>query len=80
VVAHYINADWELEKRIIGLRLIDVSHNAENIVERITSILIDYELTDKVFSITLDNAATTTRAIRQLNPILFGYVGSLFLH
>jgi hypothetical protein len=77
VVAHYMNADWELEKRVIGLRLIDVSYNAENIAERITSVLADYGLTDKVFSVILDNAAANTRAIGQLNPILFGYVGSL---
>ena len=25
VVAHYVNADWVLEKRVIGMRLIDVS-------------------------------------------------------
>ena len=61
-------ADWQLEKRIIDLRLIDVSHNAENVV--------DFGLIDKVFSIILDNAA----AINLLNHILSGYVGSLFLH
>jgi hypothetical protein len=27
VVAHYINLDWQLEKRFLGLVLIDVSHN-----------------------------------------------------
>jgi hypothetical protein len=53
-----------------------VSHNAECI----TSILPDFGLTDKIFSITLDNAATNTKAINQLNPILSSYVGSLFLH
>jgi hypothetical protein len=47
VIAHYVNVDWQLEKRVIGLRLIDVSHNAENIVERITSIFADFGLTDK---------------------------------
>ena len=80
VVAHYVNVDWQLEKRTIGLRLIDVSHNAENIAERITSVLADYELTDKVFSVTLDNADANTRSINQLNHVLSGYVGSLFLH
>jgi hypothetical protein len=80
VVANYVNVDRQLEKRIIGLKLIDVSHNAENIVERITSVLADFRLTDKIFSVTLDNAAANTRAINQLNPILSGYVGSLFLH
>ena len=27
VVVHYINSDWQLEKRVLGLVLIDVSHN-----------------------------------------------------
>jgi hypothetical protein len=27
VVAHYINFDWQLEKRVFGLRLINCSHN-----------------------------------------------------
>ena len=27
VVANYINSDWQLEKRVLGLVLIDVSHN-----------------------------------------------------
>jgi hypothetical protein len=27
VVARYINSDWQLEKRVFGLRLINCSHN-----------------------------------------------------
>jgi hypothetical protein len=70
VVAHYVNIDWQLEKRITGLRLIDLSYNAKNIAERITSVLADFGLTDKIFSVTLNNAVANTRAINQLNPIL----------
>jgi hypothetical protein len=80
MVAHYMNADWQLEKRIIGLGLVGVSHNAKNIVERIACVVVDFGLTNKVFSVTLDNAATNTRAISQPNPILYGCVASLFLH
>ena len=29
VVSHYMNADWELQKKIIGLRLIEVKHIGE---------------------------------------------------
>ena len=46
----------------------------------IASVIADYGLTDKIFAVTLDNAAANTRAINQLNPVLSGYVGSLFLH
>jgi ubiquinone/menaquinone biosynthesis C-methylase UbiE len=45
------------------LRLIDVSHSSENIAEHIKSILEEYDLTNKVFSITLDNASTKSKAM-----------------
>jgi hypothetical protein len=51
IVVVYYDVDWQLKKRIIGLRLIDVSHNAKNITERIASVLADFGLTDKIFSV-----------------------------
>ena len=57
-----------------------MSHNAENIAEHIASVVADYGLTDKIFSVILDNAVANTRAINQLNPIVSGYVDRLFLH
>jgi hypothetical protein len=35
VVAHYVNADWDLQKKVIGLRLIEVKHTGENIAEKL---------------------------------------------
>ena len=29
VVAHYVNTDWELQKRVIGLRLIEDKYSSE---------------------------------------------------
>ena len=40
-VANYVFADWELEKRVTELRLIDVSHSGINIVERIEFVVYD---------------------------------------
>jgi hypothetical protein len=42
VVAHYVNADWVLEKRVIGMRLIDVSHNGANIADRVKTVIVDW--------------------------------------
>ncbi|WVZ90206.1 hypothetical protein U9M48_036529 [Paspalum notatum var. saurae] len=61
VVAHFVNSDWQLEKRIRAMRLIDVSHSGVNISERINAVVQEYALTDKVFSITLDNASANTK-------------------
>ena len=60
VVAHFVNSDWQLEKRILAMRLIDCSHSGNNIAERIYAVVQEYELSDKVFSITLDNASANT--------------------
>ena len=69
IIAHYVNADWELQKKVIGLRLIDVKHTGENIAERIAAVVDVFGLTDKVFSITLDNASSNFKAMNELTPL-----------
>ena len=86
-----LTGNWK--KRIIGFRLIDESHSGDNIAERVSAVLDDYGLTAKVFSVTLYNASSNTKAIatlapelssyvvtvESLAPRLSGYVGTLFL-
>lgn len=60
VVAHFVSVDWELENRVIGLRLIDCSHNGVNIAERVESVVHEFGLTDKIFAVTLDNASSNS--------------------
>jgi hypothetical protein len=76
VVAHYVSADWEIQKKVIGFRLIEVKHTGENIADRIASVVEEFGLIDKVFVVTLDNASYNSMAHEILQPILFGYLGS----
>jgi hypothetical protein len=76
VVAHYVSADWELQKRVVGFRLIEVSHSGENIVERIASVVKEFGLIDNIFAITLDNASSNATTMETLTPMFFGYLGS----
>jgi hypothetical protein len=75
VLAHYINPNWQIEKRVLGLVLIDCSHNGENIVYRVESVLAKYGVLEKVFSVTLDNASSNMSAMHMLRPILSKYLG-----
>eukprot|EP00267_Zea_mays_P051787 XP_020404781.1 uncharacterized protein LOC109944431 [Zea mays] len=43
VVAHFVNSNWELEKRLIGLRLIDVKHSGNNIAKRVNMVADEYD-------------------------------------
>ena len=76
VVIHFVSSDWELEKRVIGLRLIDVSHSGVNIAERVDVVVTEFGLKDKIFSVTLDNASSNTSAMAKLIPKFLGYLGS----
>ncbi|WVZ88461.1 hypothetical protein U9M48_034981 [Paspalum notatum var. saurae] len=75
VVGHFVNSKWELEKRLLGLRLIDGKHSGVNIANLVATVIDDYALTDKVFAITLDNASSNNTAMKYLRPFLSGYLG-----
>jgi hypothetical protein len=80
MVAHFVNEDWDLQKKIIAMRLIDVSHTAVNIASCIEIVIDEFGLTDKTFSITLDNASANSKVMDILRPKLSRYVGTLLLH
>ena len=75
VVVHYVSADWELEKRVIGLKLIDCSHSGVNIAERVEDVVSQFGLKDKVFSVTLDNASSNASAMSNLITKFLGDLG-----
>jgi uncharacterized protein (UPF0210 family) len=76
VVAHYVSADWELQKKVVGFMLIEVKHSGENIAERIASVVEEFGLIDKVFAVTLDNVSSNAKAMETLTLMFFGYLGS----
>jgi hypothetical protein len=76
VVAHYVSANWELQKRVVGFRLIEVKRSGENIAKRIGNVVEEFGLIDKVFAVTLDSASSNAKAMETLTPMFFGYLGS----
>ena len=76
VVAYFVSADCELQKKVIELRLIEVKHTGENIAERVAYVVQEFGLIDKIFSITLDNASSNAKAMETLTPMFAGYLGS----
>jgi hypothetical protein len=42
IVAHFVSSDWQLEKRILGIRLIDVSNTSDNIESRVLTVLEEF--------------------------------------
>uniref|UniRef100_A0ACD5UJM8 Uncharacterized protein n=1 Tax=Avena sativa TaxID=4498 RepID=A0ACD5UJM8_AVESA len=80
VVVHYVSSNWELNKRIIGFELIDVSHNGENIAHAILKVVSEFGLAKKIFAVTLDHASANTTAIKTLIPTFEVYASKFLLH
>jgi hypothetical protein len=78
VVAHIVNSNGELEKRLLGLKPIEVERStSRNIVDRIAMVVDDYDIADKIFSIVLDNASSNKTTLAILKHIFSAYIGHL---
>ena len=52
-----------------------MKHTGEKIAEKITCVVEEFGLIDKIFSITLDNSSSNAKAIDTLTPIFASYLG-----
>ncbi|KAK9665712.1 hypothetical protein RND81_14G130300 [Saponaria officinalis] len=56
LTAHYIDDDWNLHAKILNFYHLEPSHDAFNMHGKLLEFIKEWEITKKVFTITLDNA------------------------
>ena len=80
VTGHYLDSDWNLQKKVLGFRPMEYAHTAVNIFNVITSVLETFEITDHIISITLDNASANTSSIALFFEKNIPQHGGYFFH
>ena len=80
ITCHWIDDDWNIQKRIIAFRVFEDRHTAINIYRLIRQVLEEYCLVEKVFSIGFDNAAANTASIEDLEKLCKPTFGGEFFH
>ena len=70
VTSHFIDESWKLNKRILGFRNCEYPHSGTTICRFIMTILQEYSIKDRIFSITLDNASANDTAISRFKDFL----------
>ena len=80
ITCHWIDDAWCIQKRLLAYRVFDESHNAQNLWRMINMILEEYNLVQKIFSISVDNASANTVAINELENICRPSIGGKFFH
>jgi len=66
VTAHFINEEFELQKKIIAFKQISFPHTSYAVQDGITSCLMEWELVGQLFTITLDNASVNNKATKDM--------------
>ena len=85
VTCHFVDANWKLQKRIIKFLDVKTPHTGMELFNQILNCVQDWSIEDKLFGITLDNAAAnnTMAALLKKNLVDKKYIpadGDLLHH
>ena len=80
ITCHWVDHSWILQKRLIAYREFDVEHTAINISHKIRSVLQEYNLLTKIFSVSFDNASANTASLSSLIQYCQPSIGGKFFH
>ncbi|XP_072400428.1 E3 SUMO-protein ligase ZBED1-like [Diabrotica undecimpunctata] len=70
--AHFIDNDWGLYSCLLTCHQYEQSHTAENLKDDLYNVLKEWNIFDKVFAVTTDNAANMKAAIKLTG---WGHIG-----
>ena len=66
LTCHYVDPEWKLRKKLLAFVLVPSPHTDKHIAEAIHNILMEWNLDQKAFCLTLDNASSNEVCIREL--------------
>ncbi|KAG6506276.1 hypothetical protein ZIOFF_031598 [Zingiber officinale] len=70
VTCHYVDSSWNLQKRNLNFLDVPPPHNGVSICDVLNKCLVEWEIENKVWSITVDNASYNDVAVRMLKDKL----------
>ncbi|PIA29150.1 hypothetical protein AQUCO_06200023v1 [Aquilegia coerulea] len=71
ITAHFITKDWKLHKRVISFPMLPSPHTGKIIGEAMYANLLNWNICDKIGTVTLDNASNNDSAVARLKDSLF---------
>jgi hypothetical protein len=81
ITMHYINNYWEVKKCLLDIIPIEGSHTATLILTKLTDVLQNFNISDKIISLTTDNGSNMLACGRELaNELEAGFSNFTFTH
>ncbi|GFO47760.1 Zinc finger bed domain-containing protein 1 [Plakobranchus ocellatus] len=63
VTAHFISNDWKMMSHVLETSRMVESHTAENIASKLTRVMEEWKISDKISAVVTDNAANVVKAV-----------------
>ncbi|KAL4568270.1 hypothetical protein LXL04_023878 [Taraxacum kok-saghyz] len=76
ITGHFIDQNWRLQKRVLSFVHVPPPRTGIDISDAIYKCLKEWEIEDKIFTISVDNAAYNDKALKRLKEI-FSRVGKI---
>ncbi|KAL4637861.1 hypothetical protein ACB092_03G107800 [Castanea dentata] len=70
VTAHFIDANWVLQKRVLNFCFMPPPHNGVSLFEKVYKLLSMWGIEKKIFCVTLDNASSNDISVDMLRTQL----------
>jgi len=70
MTCHFISDDWKLHKSIIRFSMMETPHNSLNMFDVVLRSIQEWNIEDKLFSFTLDNASVNIAMLNHLRENL----------
>jgi len=66
ILCSFVDKDWKLRIIALDFAVLQSEHTSEYLADILWRVLEDFEITDKVISVTTDNASNMVAMIREL--------------
>ena len=66
VTAHFIDKNWVLQKKVLNFCFMPPPHDGVSLADKIKSLLCEWGIDKRIFSITLDNASSNNSLVHNL--------------
>ncbi|XP_047342445.1 zinc finger BED domain-containing protein RICESLEEPER 1-like [Impatiens glandulifera] len=66
LIAHFIDYDWQLKRKLLDFIPVDPSHTEETLAENVMNSLMSWDIDRKLFSMTFDMDSTSNNVVNQI--------------
>jgi hypothetical protein len=78
ITGHWIDKAWVLHEALLAFTLLEGSHTGNKLAKEIFKTLDGFNIAEKLFCITTDNASNNTKAMRMLAKLLLRHKGIIW--